>query len=1145
MNHFQWLALPIALATACGGSTGSGVRTVERQAVPAKPVAPAWAYYPDRPQGLRARMDLGDATLLFVGNGGERWLVQARAGSAEAAPLLADEDLVALTHPSDKQFSFIGSKGSIYLAETALGPFTDVRSIEPAPQRVAAAGRTIVALHWDGTAVRSDDGGRTFQPVPVQGNRMFDVALAPDGRAMMLSYPEELWLSRDVAAMWQRSTQPPVGAGFVALDAAGSLVARGVRESLSWRSAKGAQIEVAERPFEQPPLDLLTDLEAGPRGAALVAGRAAITDDSYFEVAREGDEGPWSLAKGSLTSRLQWSAVPDSDECKRMFLGTDGHAIALGCLSGGGKDRVLFPSLRILFSKDRGETFSKRASGLVADDESMAIAVLGDGSLLVTGACKPAERGMCSPTAPIRLERARESKSLQFASTEPSKVPPILGRVGPVCSSSDGKRLYATALLAARRRHAILISDDGGETFRAVPLDFSKVQFRKSKNDSDDAGDDAGDDAAVDARPVDMVQPGTLRVGGDGSLSWVFYTPDGPLWLVFDRSARLLSTHWVPEEQPFLEAVGRHGVAYGADDGRVLESNDGGATFHKLAKLPQETIVVDETPRLWCGVAGCVFGDVFARAGWGPLPGGLLDRERPKEEVPKPKPSTPIVCEVISAPEGTLEGLVGHVGASASERGSAAWSALMVDPKTASVRVAHGVLSPRLGVQISTLFAPAPDPSGIAMAVRPQAEGSAAIRYRFKKRGTDGVEVGSPMRNVEVAWENLFEGPPRRATIPDAGVVEAEDVQGINAQTTANANPAMLSVAMGGIYVCPHGSCGPEHGTLVFLSGPGRSRVVAAPSWPTRTSSGEPLRLSHHLLRANGKDVFVSFVKDKSVVLRARKRDDGGYDFPALGLLPWDAGQRKFQEALSWSFAAPNSVGLTHSVFHTTRAISYARLLRFDGDEPVARIEPAPTQADLSDPPVACDAATRQNTFRVVSPDTPGTSRPVIVTIDAARRVLLTSGTAVLHGKPESACALTVDASNGAGSSRGVDALIPLHDMDHAWLFERTGSSLRWRTMRCRFDPTAKVEGVPTKVAVLRAGKSPATARDCDEVFDAFVRIVIKETPNGMSAQQLESGRVPFRSTCTGKPVDMGCVRAAATTQELSSRCIDLSAGNE
>jgi hypothetical protein len=1069
-------------------------------------VVSTWSYHPTAPRHLLARIDLGKASWLLVGRGGERWVVDVREGTASAAPMLADQDLVGVSRPDESTFAFVGGEGAIYASPTPLGPLTLVRRMEPSPLRIAAAGRTIVAVHWDGSVVQSTDAGKTFSPVDLRGGRPYDVTLAPDGRAMVLGFPEQLWVSRAQGA-WAPADTTPVGAGFVGMDASGALIAQGIRASVLW-GERDAGPQIANRAFEPPPMDLMTDLEAGPSAAALTSGRATISDGRYYEVARQEEKGPWFLGQGTLTDRLFWAPIAQSDDCRHLFVGARGKRLAFGCLTGARKGGVLFPSLRVIQSRDGGSSFVRQPTVLVGDEEGLSLTVLEDDSLVVAGACRPDSTGVCVPGPPMRLLPSAEGTSLRFTATEASEVPSLRGRVTQVVAS--GGRLYATGLVATGRP-AVLVSVDGAKTFRAVGLDLSGT---------DAAGD--GDGEGLSRR----MQPGKLVAGTEGKLSWVLHTDQGPVWVVLDEAGRVLSARLTPATHPVLAAAGTRAIAIGAEDGTVMESSNGGETFERLTRLPSFLWDKDAGPVAWCEKDGCVVGDVFSRAGWTDKNGGMVGWPEPVKAALADVPQrTPIVCKVLETVTGTVENTIDFPDAADAGRGSVGWSTVVVDRKTASVSVMHATTGAGHAVKPVALLPPAPNPTKVALHARTQAEGAAALRYAFAT-GPDGKpRVGSPMR-VEVAWDNQFEGPPQRAVLTSAGSLRAADVSAPG-NLAATANVSILSVVPGGVHVCPHGDCNPASEPSFLLRNRGGVETIAAVPWPTQGLGGT-LPLSLHLMRVDGKNVPIALHQQRSVVMRANLLPDGSHAYDALAFAPSDARDLGIQEQSSWSYLSTSTMGLSRTLFHPGKGLAQAWVLRFDTGRGVGKTVEAPTQRDLADPPLPCTEAQRTGSFRVLSPGMAGTEHPVILE-HGERKAVMRTRLAVLYGSPSSACVDVFDASTDRAPDRR--ALIPVGAMERSWLLSRDGSTLRWWGLRCQFQPGAKVDP-PSTAEVAPAPANKATDEDCIEVFNKIATF--------MGAPSMGDQRDSFLQMCRGRSVDMECVRRAASVQELVTNCLKL-----
>ncbi len=1041
--------LPIVWAAACVRASvpPPSSSPPEAASTAAAPPQAIWDYHPPHPKRLRARLDLGPGVRLFVGDAGERWLVDARQGKAEAASSLADEDLVAVAQPSPGVFAFVGAGGTIYQSSSPLGPLSTLSRSDPPIWGTAAAGKLILGIRWDGTAVRSGDGGKTFSPVQGVSARILDVDVAPDGRAMMLGSPESLWISKDGAASFSRSQVEPVGAAYVLLEAGGSLVARGVDKAVIWPSTGEPEVKTVHYAIEAPALDLLTDVEPGPSARAVVAGRAAILDGRYYEaVPPPNDKGPWELASGGLAGRTQRSPIEGTSDCRRILVSGGRRTVALVCLSRATRqDSVLFPPLRLMVSRDAGTTFDNVTTGLVADEEDTHVAVSARGTFLITGACKPIDRGLCVPGAPMRLVPSPGTKRLRFATIEPSKLPPILGRTGQVRTSPDGKRLYATATLLPDRRPAVLISDDDGESFRAVPIDLPAPQA--------DGGTPDGGTAAMAG--IVAFASDALSVDESGRLSITVPTASGALWLVLDAQARLLSARTLPADYVRVSVVGPRGLALSPATGEVFESTDGGATFHPAGRLPKSESS-DEVPApVACVDQGCLVGDSFSRIGWGPSVGGVL---APAEAPPSPAaPSaTPIVCEVQDGIGGDLPGAGLEVDAFSADRGDVAWSTYVVDRAKASVEEVHAVASPVQSVSRVTLLAPTTG-EGVAYAVRNQAEGFAALRYRFARSADGRAMAGAPMRQVEIAWDHQLEGRVFRATIPDAGPLDDRDVGDVRKGEASAANIDLLSVSDDGIFVCPHVSCGTDGRDAVFADERGRLRKVRLPDYPSRGYGDRPLSSRSHVIRAGGADVFLDVILDSGAVLRERPSEHNAWRMDALSLLPTVAQANGFHGTLTWAYQGSALAGMLFTASHPSHP-GFAELLRLATPGGVAAAEVAATQLDLGDPPRACQPADKKSAVRSVVPPQLGTRHPVIVHGKGGALYVLLTDYAIMYGPKGGTCTSTLDTIPSPGSYSHVAALLNASAMDRSWLFmPAPKGGLRWQGMRCHYEPGAVI----------------------------------------------------------------------------------------
>jgi hypothetical protein len=1029
-------------------------------------------------------LDLEDAHRLFVGAGGERWLVDLRAAVATAAPILADQDLIAVSRLENGSFMFVGKEGSIFTSPSPLGSLTLAHRLEPIPMRIVAAGQRIIALHWDGSAVQSFDGGKTFGKIELGKGHPYDVALGPEGHAMILGFPEKLWLSKGQGD-WTVAPTPPVGAGFVGLDARGALVAQGIRTSVVWDGLSEVPVQQARR-FDPPALDLLVDLEVGPSATALLRGSATITDGQYVEVARREEKGLWHLGRGKLTERLTWVPIPDTDVCRHLFVDAKGHKLVLACLMGARKG-VRFPYLRLFRSDDGGNTFSWQPTTLVGDEEGVSLTPIGD-ALILAGVCKPDSDGVCVPGPPVRLTGDETSK--KYVNSISSIIPPLLGRVTRVVAIAD--RLFAVGL-AKTGEPVVLVSEDQGKTFRSRSIDLSTW---------------------VDGQAsLSAMHQGKLVVGERQEMSWVFGRKKGDVWVVFDATGRVMSARLVPADHKLI-AAGSRALAIHVDDGTVLESLNGGETYEHLTRFPSS--MTKESLDAWCEKDGCVIGETFSRAGWRGKEGGVVESQERATPSKEPSYRTTISCRVVDDVTGVVPNAIHLPNATSVHRGATAWSVVFSDSKTASAGVAHATSDRGQRVTPVLLLPPKPNAAGVAVHARTQVEGAAALRYTFATDADGSARIGSPMR-VEVAWDNQLEGSVYRTTLPTPEPLRAGDVTIANDVATANA--AILSITSDGIHVCPHAQCDPNSEPSFFVHRRGAVEVVPPIPWPSEGLGGA-LALNHELIRLGGKNVSVALLQHRPVVLRSRERRDGSYQFDALALAPLKAKMEGIDDFMIWSYLSTSTMGLSYLLYKPEAGLVRAYVLRFDTSEGVAEVLEAPTPKNLSDPPVSCTEAQRRDSFRIVSPRISGTEHRVVVQ-HGSHRYVMTTDLSVLYGSPSSACVDALDARSDRRPE--FRALISMRDMQHSWLLAKQGTTLRWWGLACLFDPDAVLkESEETPIPV------PITdEKDCAEVFEKLSRLIGHDNFPREILLQL----------CQQQKIDIPCVRSITDASQMA-RCI-------
>ncbi|WP_433934691.1 hypothetical protein AB3662_08765 [Sorangium cellulosum] len=1162
---------PVALASACALAGCSGApaqppRPAEA-AVPSADIAGAayasparWSYHPAAPDAAVAWAPAG-AGCVVVAQGGQRWTVtpdpQAPAAAPATAPAArcagqgrtsaspAPEELTAIVRRSPASWMFVGASGAIYEASSPLGQFTRTLTPPEPLAQVAGAGGALLGVTRVGGVLRwREDLG--WKPVSLDGAagqggslppRAFGVAMAEGGRALALALPEALFASEDGGATWSRAPLPAMGLSRVGV-LGGELLAEGLLASATWDPRRAPAFSRGAAVLPRADVELAVAAPRAPSASSVWLGRAAMSGDRYLEAVRPDDAGaPWRFASGPIEGPLREAPLPGTGECGSIKLGANGangRRIVAVCSEPDG-DRIL---ARVLRSEDGGGTWSPAATLETPDIDQVGVAVAPEGAALLTGVCKPSDgAGGCKPTAPLLLthdgagDDARATVVLTAAPTlsAPAALPAF---------SADGRSAYFLGYRGKDERLALFVSHDGGETFAPRSLDATAATAPAPPDEDAEAEDaEGGPGDGPSSEGLEIVEESALRPADDGAVGLLLSDRGALTYLTADEDGRVLTAAAPPAEGAALAGFGRRVVALaprapraGAEDVAALwESLDGGVSWAELPEMLALSRELAQAPvAIACGASGCLFGDVATRVGWGGQAEGAPPRAPDLAPRAQPAVRTPIVCETLPSSKWTR---IDHVDSSglglpdADEllRGRSVWSLLTRAPSGA-VDVVSAML-PESGAGearvVTRSLLPAV-PSGLGRArvatnVTTQMEGYAAARVRLPG---GAAKPGTPMRNVEVAWENWMDGTSGRGVIPDAGPFELGDVKVVPdaaGQPSSGArpppgapprrapapppedffDPALLSVSMRGLFVRPHS--GSAHSALTFFYEPsGRLQRFEFPPWPESGPRGS-LDVRADAVFADGQPVGVGMVRQASngpvtTMLLAHRQAPAS---PG-GSTPPDPGAAWAIDAVTvapppgrdrivhtdWTYAG-KSIGVTTLVADPGHGAAWAIFQPFRGDGTLGPAQPIPTPLDLGDVPRPCSAAERAATARHEAPLFlgsealfPGTRHPVLVT-DAAgpsgateAMVLLTSST-VLHGTPAAPCVAGWDARSIGRAP--LSAIVP-GDLARSWLFRAaagssaaSGVAVEVRPMACRFDPGAKV---PEAV-----WNEPATAR--------------------------------------------------------------------
>ena len=1121
-------ALAGIAAAACGGAPAPKARSQESQVAVPEPSAstfasPArWHYHPGAPEQAIAHLRLEGGGCVITAEGGQRWTViparsstpgkRARpsapaeasppscAGQAQAAGSLATEDLVGIIRRGPSEWVFVGESGVLYETGSPLAPFT--QSV-PAPEplaKVAGSGSSMLAATLDGKLLRWGGAGG-WQRVSSMTARIFDVAVVEGGRALALGLPEALFASSDGGATWAPSTRKTVGAHRVGVLPSGELAAEGITESVTWDPRRSPAFSSATEALAEKKIDLDASVPASPSAAAVMYRRAVIDGDRYYEVDHRSDvEEGFSLARGRIGGPLEVVPVPDSVDCGSMKLGASGKQVVLACVRAAGDSIVA----RVRRSEDAGSSWSDPLLLETPDTDAISIAVAPGGTVLITGVCKQAEASAaCKPTAPLLLRP--EGRRLSVSAVE------VAGLGGPAllpAFSMDSRSAYLLGLREKDERLALFVSHDGGETFAQRPLEREGGQGEQAGQV--ERGDEGDEEAERPAREsYDVNEESSLLPGEDGTVGMVLVGNGGIRYVSTDEDGRILRVTRPPSDEVLMAGFGPRLIALKpADEGggiRVWESLDSGGTWVDIpGTRALDRDFFRSSPALACGGGGCLLGDTVARVGWSGQAEPRSDSLPTVEPARVPRLRTPIVCDLAPGSRWTrVENVYGAGEPDLDEvmRGRSVWSMLTWDQKTGAVNAVTATL-PESGdgpsvVASRPLFGKAQNSAQTALDLSHQMEGYAGARVRFTTDPKGEVKLGSPMRGIEVAWENFIDGTSGRATIPDAGPFELGDIK---TNRSLAFDPALLSVSLNGIFVRPH-SPSARSGLTFFLEPGGKTARFDYPGWPNRGLGNRNLTFRDDAVLAGGQMLAVGMERADGpfTALLLASRASGTWTTTASAVAPKPGDHPDLVAHTDWAYTG-TSIGVTALVADSKSGRAWATFQAFQADGSLSPAAELGTPFDLADPPRPCKPSDRASLTRFEAPLTvrgevafAGTRHPVLVTelgsAGPSRSPqapkpsigLLTWG-AILHGPPSSPCLAAWDAASfSAPGSPQVSAVLS-GDLAHSWLF-RLGAAdsptspprpsapsapapaapqsdlkiVEYRPMTCRFDPSAKV----------------------------------------------------------------------------------------
>lgn len=1062
-------------------------------------ISPAkWSFHPHAPSKATAAHDLGDGSCLVTTFDGLRVRTTkfdrsptgavTCGGRMTVAADVAPEPLVGLVERKGASWLFVGSAGNLYEAE---GPLTPFQRIIPNPTKfakVAGNANTIMAVATNGQLFRLD-ASSSWRAIPLPDSNAFDVGVSNAGETLVLGLPEKLYASKDGQTFIDVSNGLTVGAQKIVTTAEGHLAAWGLTGTLAWDPQKNPAISRLNDALASQSAGLDLEPFIIPSASPVVEGRAVLDGDRYVEaVGPEEENGTWSLARGTFEGPLTSAPLPGTEGCTVLRLGARGRFMTILCIKPEESDVA---TALVRTSSDGGTKFGEWSRFIASNDDLSRVAVASDGTTLVTGVChaRPGASG-CQGSPPMLLQVTNGAVSSTLAA-----APPLMGLPISPAFSADGKSAYFLARRAKDERLALFVSHDGGRAFAERSLS-SRATSEAS------GGSEEGDEGAPNEESFDPSDLTTVRPSDDGMIGMVLTTSRGLSYLTTDDDGRVLGMAQAPVEQAMMGGFGRRVIAVSSSPDTTRgsnslitawESDDGGLNWNELSttrSLVRELFGGPMTAA--CSSAGCLVGTTITRVGWQ----GQADAP----SVVKPsKPElhrvnavrTPLVCTLDqNVPWKRIDHVwTGPPTISSIARGRALWSMLSFDPTTNVVSTTVAQWPDRgegpARVTTRTLLGPTPKGTDFAVDISRQIEGYVASRVRVPESGKSDV----PMRNVEVAWENFFDGTSKQTTIPDAGVFEDGDIKAVD--DVRFFEPVLVSVTAGGVFIRPHARDSSDN-RLFLLDAKGKRTNPVFPDWKDVLSL-DLTNLHGDMAVVEGKPIAIGTVGSSGeddhgplTLIIAQAKEGGLSKTTATALLP---PSNKEQERLlnqDWTYRGPTEVGVVGLESEPEAGWARAAFFPFRADGTFTKSIELATPFDLPTMPRPCKSDERRTTPRLAGYAMtdrevmfPGTRHPVLVTevqkdkLPVGDPMVLLTWSTVLHGTKESPCVAAWEAY-GVGSS-GLVAVIS-GDPSQAFLFRhvenvasppgrdadqpslrRTNMMFEHRPMACRFDSSALI----------------------------------------------------------------------------------------
>jgi len=319
-----WFWCGLFVCAACGGENrvvSTPPQPVAQKSPHPPPHTAAHWFFPTPASGVNDKLDLGDGSMLLVGDQGRREII--RDGKAVDAESLIPDRILGIIRDDQQHYVFISDEADAYVAREPLGPFETHKHAfgDSAEIWGVSTGRNTAFVRLsDGRALRTADSGASWKLLEYAGAKLFghvaSLDIDRDGNGVLIRVPQRLYVTHDDGATWKPIPSPSIGAWHCMDDARGGFLVLGYDHHYT------KLVGDALVPTDEVPRDLATlALPGTPRSKRNVEVVSMLAGGHLVEVERARDKNTVRVRSTPLGGEPgHFNAVPEL-ETRSTFIG--------------------------------------------------------------------------------------------------------------------------------------------------------------------------------------------------------------------------------------------------------------------------------------------------------------------------------------------------------------------------------------------------------------------------------------------------------------------------------------------------------------------------------------------------------------------------------------------------------------------------------------------------------------------------------------------------------------------------------------------------------------------------------------------------------------------------------------------------------